>query len=96
MVIEVWKNMSMSLAKMSRKKSKHDFYKEDIEKDSRLMELLESYHKVSLKDNNEFAEKLTWCLENCQSKFRDIKHGNGVYWYFQNEQDATMFAMRWA
>jgi hypothetical protein len=48
-----------------------------------------------LKDDD-FAEKLTWCLENCQHKFRDLSDSNGRAWYFQNEQDATMFAMKWA
>jgi hypothetical protein len=50
---------------------------------------------IVLKDED-FAEKLTWCLENCQSKFRDLSDPNGRAWYFQNEQDATMFAMKWA
>jgi hypothetical protein len=44
-----------------------------------------------------FPEKLTWCLENCQNKFRDLAEGNGYRaWYFENEQDATMFAMKWS
>jgi hypothetical protein len=45
--------------------------------------------------DEDFAEKLTWCLENCQGKFRDLSDTNGRAWYFQNEQDATMFAMKW-
>ena len=68
---------------------------EHLKVDQRLMQLLESYHVITLKDED-FAEKLTWCLESCQSKFRDLSDPNGRAWYFQNEQDATMFAMKWA
>ena len=63
--------------------------------DQRLTELLNSYHAIVLRDDN-FSLKLTWCLENCQDKFRDLSDPNGRAWYFQNEQDAAMFAMKWA
>jgi hypothetical protein len=62
----------------------------------RLMKILESYKVVRLNKDHDFAEKLTWCLEHCQNKFRDIKESNCRAWYFQNEQDASLFAMRWA
>ncbi len=62
----------------------------------RLMKILESYHVVRLSEDNDFAEKLTWCMEHCQSKFRDIKESDCRAWYFQNEQDASIFAMKWA
>lgn len=68
---------------------------EHLKVDERLMLLLDTYHAIVLKDDD-FAEKLTWCLENCQNKFRDLAHPNGRSWYFQNEQDATMFAMKWS
>ena len=68
---------------------------ENLKVDDRLMDLLESYTMIILPDND-FSEKLTWCLENCQNKFRDLSDPNGRAWYFQNEQDATMFAMKWA
>ena len=68
---------------------------EHLKVDQRLMQLLDTYHAIVLKDED-FSEKLTWCLENCQSKFRDLSDPNGRAWYFQNEQDATMFAMKWA
>jgi hypothetical protein len=35
-------------------------------------------------------------MEHCQSKFRDIRESTCRAWYFQNSQDASMFAMRWA
>ena len=63
--------------------------------DQRLMELLDTYHMIVLPDDD-FAEKLTWCLEHCQDKFRDLSDQNGRAWYFKSEQDATMFAMRWS
>jgi hypothetical protein len=68
----------------------------DLKSDSRLMELLESYHSVLITNDIEFSEKLTWCLEHCQSKFRDLSDQNGRVWYFENEKDATLFAMKWA
>jgi hypothetical protein len=68
----------------------------DLKTDSRLMELLESYHAVLITNDIEFSEKLTWCLEHCQSKFRDLSDQNGRVWYFENEKDATLFAMKWA
>ena len=72
------------------------WYSEDLKKHDRLMALLETYHKVLLHDNENYAEKLAWCLEHCQSKFRDIKNGEGMYWYFEKEEDATMFSLRWS
>lgn len=63
--------------------------------DQRLMDLLGTYHVIVLPDDD-FAEKLTWCLEHCQDKFRDLSDQNGRAWYFKSEQDATMFAMRWS
>jgi len=68
---------------------------EHLKVDERLMQLLESYHSIVLRDED-FSEKLTWCLENCQNKFRDLSDKNGRIWYFENEQDATMFALKWA
>jgi hypothetical protein len=68
---------------------------EHLKVDDRLMSLLDSYHAIVLRDDD-FAEKLTWCLENCQNKFRDLSDPNGRAWYFQNEQDAMLFAMRWS
>jgi hypothetical protein len=72
------------------------YYSDDLHKHDNLMKLLETYHKVLLPDNEKYPEKLAWCLEFCQNKFRDIKQGEGMYWYFENEQDATMFAMKWS
>lgn len=71
------------------------WYSEDLKKHDKLMDLLETYHKVRLEDNDRYPEKLTWCLEHCQSKFRDIKHGDGMDWYFELEEDAVVFAMKW-
>lgn len=67
----------------------------DLTQDDRLMKLLETYHPVKLQDE-EFPEKLTWCLEHCQNKFRDLNIDGYRVWYFENEKDATMFAMKWA
>ena len=68
----------------------------DLQANDRLIELLSTYHVIHINNDIEFSEKLTWCLEHCQNKFRDLSEQNGRAWYFQNEQDATMFAMKWA
>lgn len=64
--------------------------------DEKLMSILESYFVVRLENDEDFSEKLTWCMEHCQNKFRDIRESTCRAWYFQNEQDASMFAMKWA
>lgn len=64
--------------------------------DDKLMKILESYHVVRLENDDDFNEKLTWCMEHCQHKFRDIRESDCRAWYFQNEKDASMFVMRWA
>ena len=68
---------------------------EHLKVDDRLMSLLQTYHVIVLRDDD-FSEKLTWCLQHCQHKFRDLSDASGRAWHFQNQQDATMFAMRWA
>jgi hypothetical protein len=71
------------------------WYSPDLSKHEQLIKLLETYHCVKLDDNEDYPEKLTWCLEHCRGKFRDLKHGDGMFWYFEQEQDATMFALKW-
>jgi hypothetical protein len=63
--------------------------------DERLMELLETYHKVVL-DDDDFPDRLRWCLEKCQHKFRDLSEQGYRAWYFENSQDAAMFALKWS
>jgi hypothetical protein len=75
--------------------SKAQHAEHDLQQDDRLMKLLETYHPVKLQDED-FPEKLTWCLENCQNKFRDLNIDGYRVWYFENEKDATMFAMKWS
>ena len=62
--------------------------------DDRLASLLETYHKVTLEDD-EFPERLTWCLEHCKDKFRDLNENGYRAWYFKNEHDALMFSLKW-
>jgi hypothetical protein len=64
--------------------------------DDTLLTALKDYHVIQLETDDDYNEKLTWCLEHCQNKFRDISHSRGRSWYFQNEQDATMFSLKWA
>lgn len=51
--------------------------------------IINDWHYVS-SDYSE--EKLCWCLERCQSKFWNRSNN----WYFSNEQDATMFAIKYS
>ena len=67
-----------------------------LTRDEKLMGLLSTYFPVIIKNENDYSEKLTWCLEHCQSKSRDIKMSDGRVWYFQNDKDASMFALKWA
>jgi hypothetical protein len=75
--------------------SMRTWYSADLSKHDKLLELLGTYHRVHLQDNENYAEKLTWSLQHCKGKFRDLKHGDGMYWYFEREDDATMFALKW-
>ena len=67
-----------------------------LTQDERLMDLLSTYYPGTGEDEGDYSERLTWCLEHCQNKFRDIRMVKGRVWYFQNEQDATMFALKWS
>jgi len=67
-----------------------------LTQDERLMDLLSTYYPVTLPDEGDYSARLTWCLEHCQNKFRDIRMVKGRVWYFQNEQDASMFALKWS
>ena len=70
----------------------------DLSKHDRLLDLLETYHKISIEkitDPKAYGDLLSWCLEHCRGKFRDLRHGDGYIWYFELEEDATMFALRW-
>lgn len=64
--------------------------------DERLFALLQTYHHIATYQDYNFKEKLIWCLENCQGKFRDIKTSDHRTWYFENEKDAALFALKWA
>ncbi len=59
-----------------------------------LMDILSTYHVVKVEDSD-FNQKLAWCLEHCQNKFRDLSDQGCRAWYFENDQDALMFAMKW-
>lgn len=78
------------------KKLKFDYPKElGLTEDERLIALLKTWNPVTTRDDEEFNDKLVWCLENCQGKFRDIRTFDARIWYFQNEMDASMFALKW-
>lgn len=85
--IETKTNYSMAV---QYSKDSADFTEEKLRK------LLESYHPVSTHNDENFNEKLCWCLEHCQGKFRDLKMLSHRVWFFQIEQDASMFALKWS
>lgn len=64
--------------------------------DERLIALLQTYHHIATYRDHDFNEKLVWCLEHCQDKFRDIQTSDHRIWYFENEKDAALFALKWA
>jgi hypothetical protein len=75
---------------------KIDRAEKDLHHHEKLLELLDTYHRVYIEiPTDQFGDMLTWCLKHCQGKFRDLKHGDGVAWYFEKEKDATLFALRW-
>ena len=61
----------------------------------KLMEILKNYTVIRMPDEL-FNDKLTWCMEHCQYKFRDIRETNDRAWYFESPTDATIFAIKWA
>jgi hypothetical protein len=63
--------------------------------DDKILEALKDYYVVRLDEDTEYNAKLTWCLEHCQNKFRDFRESNQRAWYFKEEQDAMMFAIKW-
>jgi hypothetical protein len=61
-----------------------------------LIKLLGKWYAITLPNDFDYDKKLSWCLENCQGKFRDIKEFSIVAWHFENKQDAAIFALCWA
>ncbi len=67
----------------------------NLSNDDRLMALLKTWHSIPTYEDNEFNNRLVWCLTHCQGKFRDIRTFDSRVWYFEKEQDAAMFALKW-
>jgi hypothetical protein len=63
--------------------------------DERLIALLKTWNPIPTQEDSKYNDKLVWCLEHCEDKFRDICHFDTRVWYFQNEKDAAMFALKW-
>jgi len=59
----------------------------------KINQIINDWHLINTE--NEYyanAEMLAWALKNCQSKFY---HRGNKFW-FHNEQDATVFALKYA
>jgi hypothetical protein len=69
---------------------------ETMQKHDKLIELLSHYHSVPTKHSDDYEDKLCWCLEHCEGKFRDMIRNDVRYWYFEKENDATLFALKYA
>ena len=98
MVTKIWRKMGQSIPMMrAMNQTVRAWYSADLAKHDRLLELLETYHRVRIESPNRdnYGDTLAWCLEHCQGKFRDLKYGDGMDWYFEREEDATLFALRW-
>jgi len=67
---------------------------EEISEEMRIRALLRTWVPVTSPDDR-FNEKLCWCLEHCEGKFRDLKDLESRIWYFQIDKDASMFALKW-
>jgi hypothetical protein len=91
--------MSSSFPMMTASSKTRAWHSADLSNHDQLKKLLETYHKVHLPksiSSDIYGDVLTWCLEHSQGKFRDLKEGDGMDWYFEIEQDATMFALKWS
>jgi hypothetical protein len=98
MVIEIWRKMSRTIPMMrAAHQSMRAWYSPDLNKHDKLLELLDTYYKVEVNnpDRDIYGDTLSWCLKHCRGKFRDLKHGDNTVWYFEHQEDATMFALKW-
>ena len=99
MVIKIRKAIEKNMSMPMFKTKIQTWTGSDLNNHDQLMNFLKNYHKVHITEtvNSEsYGNTLTWCLEHCKGKFRDIKQGDGLDWYFEVEEDATMFALKWA
>ena len=67
---------------------------EELTEEMKIRALLRTWNPVRSPDEL-FNEKLRWCLEHCEAKFRDLKDIDSRIWFFKNEKDASMFALKW-
>jgi len=67
---------------------------EELSEEMKIRALLRSWNPIRSPDNH-YNEKLMWCLENCNGKFRDLKDMESRIWYFQQDRDASIFALKW-
>lgn len=62
-----------------------------------LERVVNTFHKVpNIPDVNEmFADHLKWCLVHCNGQFMDAQQYGSRTWFFEFEQDAIMFSLKW-
>jgi hypothetical protein len=63
-----------------------------------LVELLKSFFVVHITNLADYNKQLEWCFEFCTGRFRDVSLtlNNEKNWYFENSEDALLFAMKWS
>ena len=56
-----------------------------------------TWTKVKFSENNKAKryEKMKWCRANGTINGKYYWHYAGGFWWFENEDDATLFVLRW-
>ena len=44
---------------------------------------------------DDFAARLKWCLDHCNGNFTDVRAHDERIWYFEQEEDAVLFSLKW-
>ena len=70
----------------------------EIDSSLTLKKVLTTFYKVPNipEDDELFADHLRWCLEHCNGQFMDVRQQGARIWFFEFEQDAIMFSLKWS
>ena len=53
----------------------------------------EYWIKIMIKSNNSIEEMAIWCINNTESLWSYMSHMDVLYFFFENEDDATLFRL---
>ena len=63
--------------------------------DAELIDTLDSWTAILVKkETADYTPCLLWCLKHSSGRFIDRTWDNNRLWYFENDQDALMFAIQ--